>query len=423
MAGQNSPYVRVPFFDERGPGVGVDQSLQERLDEIFQKENNIERINIGFKKVGGEKLDRDQVLQWRRETRKDRALEKAAREETLTVDLGKVRQEWIESGAVFEDIYKSAELYGIYEDLFRHGYFYPCVDLNIAFSLENDMMAPVYRGNIIKPGEAGTQPEVSWRSKDDDLWTLVLTAPDSHLVEEGAEYLHWMVTNIRGSDLNSGEEIANYLQPFPPFGTGFHRFAFVLYKQETRINLGVISKPEDTVELAKRTFNTFDFYSEHQENLTPAGLAFFQSDYEPSLRDFFHNVLNMKEPRYEYEFPLPFIKPWNQFFEMNKAKGFNEFMDRHRDPKDIEKEVLIKKLKHTHPFKGDTREFMDYPEAHADDLLEVFPGPVGEKSLNPRQSYKIPSWRRHAILREQSQDGYFKSTKHSDLRRDPQLVE
>ena len=32
---------------------------------------------------------------------------------------------------------------------------------------------------------------------------------------------------------------------------------------------------------------------------------------------------------------------------------------------------------------------MDYPEAHADDLLEVFPGPVGEKSLNPRQSYKV----------------------------------
>ena len=107
------------------------------------------------------------------------------------------------------------------------------------------MMAPVYRGNIIKPGEAGTQPEVSWRSKDEDLWTLVLTAPDSHLVEEVAEYLHWMVTNIRGSDLNSGEEIANYLQPFPPFGTGFHRFAFVLYKQETRINLDVISKPQE----------------------------------------------------------------------------------------------------------------------------------------------------------------------------------
>ena len=32
---------------------------------------------------------------------------------------------------------------------------------------------------------------------------------------------------------------------------------------------------------------------------------------------------------------------------------------------------------------------MVYPEAHADDLLEVFPGPVGEKSLNPRQSYKV----------------------------------
>jgi hypothetical protein len=48
------------------------------------------------------------------------------------------------------------------------------------------------------------------------------------------------------------------------------------------------------VNLEERTFNTFRFYSEHQDSLTPAGLAFFQSDYDHTLRNFFHNVLNMK---------------------------------------------------------------------------------------------------------------------------------
>ena len=45
--------------------------------------------------------------------------------------------------------------------LFRHGYFDPCVELEVAYSLDNDMMAPVYRGNMIKPSEAAAAPEVS----------------------------------------------------------------------------------------------------------------------------------------------------------------------------------------------------------------------------------------------------------------------
>ena len=48
-----------------------------------------------------------------------------------------------------------------------------------------------------------------------------------------------------------------------------------------------------------------------------------------------------QEPRYEYEFPLPYIKPWNRFFPFELAEGFNEILDKHRDPKDIEKEVLV----------------------------------------------------------------------------------
>ena len=42
--------------------------------------------------------------------------------------------------------------------------------------------------------------------------------------------------NIPGNDIAKGEEIVNYLQPFPPRGTGSQRMIFVLYKQEKLID-------------------------------------------------------------------------------------------------------------------------------------------------------------------------------------------
>lgn len=43
--------------------------------------------------------------------------------------------------------------------------------------------------------------------------------------------------------------------------------------------------------LSDRTFSTYDFYRDRQDDITPAGLAFFQSDWDKSLKDFYHNVL------------------------------------------------------------------------------------------------------------------------------------
>ncbi len=74
-------------------------------------------------------------------------------------------------------------------------------------------------------------PEVTFDSEPDALWTLVMTNPDGHFKDDNSEYLHWMVANIKGNDLSTGKTIAKYMQPFPPFGTGYHRFVFILYKQ------------------------------------------------------------------------------------------------------------------------------------------------------------------------------------------------
>lgn len=65
--------------------------------------------------------------------------------------------------------------------------------------------------------------------------------------------------------------------------------------------------------LNERTFSTYDFYRKNQDDITPAGLAFYQADWDPSVKDFFHNTLDIKEPVFEYDFPEPYIRPQTYF--------------------------------------------------------------------------------------------------------------
>lgn len=48
--------------------------------------------------------------------------------------------------------------------------------------------------------------------------------------------------NIPGNDISKGETIINYLQPFPPKGTGYHRHIFILYKQDKKIDYSLLKK-------------------------------------------------------------------------------------------------------------------------------------------------------------------------------------
>ena len=96
----------------------------------------------------------------------------------------------------------------------------------------NKIPIPFSRGNVIKPKEATTEPYVHYECPENDsLWTLLLTNPDGHFTDNSSEYLHWMVSNIKGNDVSTGQVIAPYLQPFPAFGTGYHRHVFLLFKQ------------------------------------------------------------------------------------------------------------------------------------------------------------------------------------------------
>ena len=50
-----------------------------------------------------------------------------------------------------------------------------------------------------------------------------------------AEFLHWLVVNIPGKNVASGEVLQTYQGPTPPAGTGLHRYTFLLYRQPEKI--------------------------------------------------------------------------------------------------------------------------------------------------------------------------------------------
>lgn len=132
-----------------------------------------------------------------------------------------------------------------------------------------------------------------------------------------------------------------------------------MFKQEKQLNLDEFAVKEAS-NLPQRTFNTLDFYRQRQDDITPAGLAFFQADWDQSLTDFYHNVLAMKEPVYDYDYPEAYI---NEPVAFPHRQPFNIYLDRYADPKDVNKRFLQEKLANTDPFEG-PKPSLRFPNAH-----------------------------------------------------------
>ncbi|NXI40054.1 RM38 protein, partial [Galbula dea] len=261
-----------------------------------------------------------------RENRQSAELERAARLRTALIPLEEVRAEWEKTSGPFHK-QRVAEHCGIFRHLFKGATFTPWVALRVEYSQEDEQLVPVYYGNIVTPSEASSPPEVSYEAEKGSLWTLLLTNPDGHLRDTDSEYLHWLVANIPGNDIKSGKEICHYLPPFPAMGTGYHRFIFLLFKQDCPIDFSEDVRPVPCHSLKMRTFSTFDFYRKHEDAMTPAGLAFFQCQWDSSVTRVFHQLLNMREPVFEFVRPPVYHPPQVKFPHAQPLR----YLDRYRD--------------------------------------------------------------------------------------------
>jgi len=111
---------------------------------------------------------------------------------TVKIPLEEVRSDWCSTSAPFH-LKAVAEHYSIFNDLFGDAYFYPQVMLDVTYNSSDGNLVPVYRGNVVKPVSATTSPNVSYKSKDNHFWTLILTNPDGHFTMKNREYIHWMM--------------------------------------------------------------------------------------------------------------------------------------------------------------------------------------------------------------------------------------
>ncbi|KAJ8664715.1 hypothetical protein QAD02_006377 [Eretmocerus hayati] len=373
-------------FKSRGLAPPKARTLQERIAEMEYKDPELYyKVDIGF--AVPKQLRSDLLKAWRKQIRArrlDPQVEQLARKKELTVDLDVSKDDWFITNGP-KDIYTIAKHYGIYDDLYEDGYFHPVLPLTIDYDFgDEELLARVHRGNIIKSCEAKNAPSVSYKAEPDTLWTLLLTTPDGNFSGSDYEYCHWFIGNIPGNDISKGEQIIDYLRPIPPQGIGFCRYIFVLYKQDKRIDFSEYKKKQPCVQLVERNWKTYDFMKKHQDYVTPAGLAFFQADYDPSLKDFYHSTLNMEVPIYEYDFPKPYVKP-QVWYPIRQA--FNLYMDRYRDIKQINKEYLLKKLKKEHPF--------------------VFPPPpLKYPNAHPIKNHKtLPTWVKTRIVKDRIGQG------------------
>ena len=76
-------------------------------------------------------------------------------------------------------------------------------------------------------------------------------------------------------------------------GTGWHRCVFIMFEHNTPIDFG-FNDVENTNQISfeKRSFDSKEFFSKYERSITPVGLSFFQTEWDLSVRNFFHNTLS-----------------------------------------------------------------------------------------------------------------------------------
>jgi hypothetical protein len=142
-----------------------------------------------------------------------------------------------------------------------------------------------------------------------------------------------------------------------------------------------MEKVEDNV-LIKRLFDPLEFVNGDKTRAVPVGVSWFQTTWDSWSQHVFHNILDMRSPTYEWIQPEYKLDPQ----VMHPALApFNVYLDHYRDPKEVQKGVLLERLKSINP--------LDYKSA-----FEVDPLP-NLKSLKDMPSWMVSTeWKRRNRL-------------------------
>lgn len=135
-------------------------------------------------------------------------------------------------------------------------------------------------GNEITPFDVKDEPKVQWNADSDSYYTIAMVDPDapSRTDPKFREVLHWLVGNIKGSDIAGANHIAVYFGSGPPKGTGLHRYVFMLYKQPEKLTFDEPKSPKNS-RANRFNFNLRNFVQKYKLGEPLAG-NFFQAQWD-----------------------------------------------------------------------------------------------------------------------------------------------
>ncbi|XP_018568635.1 protein D3 isoform X3 [Anoplophora glabripennis] len=92
-------------------------------------------------------------------------------------------------------------------------------------------------GGELTPTQVKDEPEVKWDANPEKYYLLSMVDPDapSRMDPKFREVNHWLVGNIKGNDVSTGDVIAEYRGSGPPKGTGLHRYIFLVFEQKEKL--------------------------------------------------------------------------------------------------------------------------------------------------------------------------------------------
>eukprot|EP00771_Trimastix_marina_P002451 gnl/Trimastix_PCT/3582.p1 GENE.gnl/Trimastix_PCT/3582~~gnl/Trimastix_PCT/3582.p1 ORF type:complete len:164 (+),score=20.79 gnl/Trimastix_PCT/3582:57-548(+) len=128
---------------------------------------------------------------------------------------------------------------------------------------------PVHLGESVHYDIASVAPHVQWQGDPGKLYTLIMTDPDapSRRTPRMREWRHWVVINIQGCEINTGNVLTSYNGPTPPVGSGPHRYVLIVCEQAARV---AAHMPPDS---DRGRWKARDFI--RQSHLTPVDATFY----------------------------------------------------------------------------------------------------------------------------------------------------
>jgi phosphatidylethanolamine-binding protein (PEBP) family uncharacterized protein len=82
--------------------------------------------------------------------------------------------------------------------------------------------------DFLKINETQKQPEIKLDVDKTKTYLLIMYDPDAVL----GTHIHWILSNIKNNNINTGIDLIKYKGPAPPPHSGKHRYIFELYEQK-----------------------------------------------------------------------------------------------------------------------------------------------------------------------------------------------